>query len=153
MVVVMVVVMVKVLLKVVVMVKVLLKVVVVVVVVVAAWDGVGGDDGAGDGGDGWQTTAPATKSVYKVLRLPRNLHFQVYKILRLRLLRNFHFQVHMQSTAPATKSALQGSQSAWARHEICTSRFTSRSPAKAVRSKSTSTDNVTQVSPETSFDF
>ena len=82
--------------------------------------------------------APATKSVHKVLRLPRNLHFEVKALclLRnlhsearkaLRLLRNLHLisrsEVHKVlrlprnlrfkalSAAPVTESALRGSQS------------------------------------------
>ena len=43
-----------------------------------------------------------------LLRLPRNLHFGVHKVLCLP--RNLHFKAH-KSTAPATKSALQGPQS------------------------------------------
>ena len=51
------------------------------------------------------------------------------------------------STAPATKSALQGPQSQVTAPclEICTSRtqrFTSRRPAKAIRTKSTSANNI-----------
>ena len=46
---------------------------------------------------------------HKVLRLPRNLHFEVHQVLCLP--RNLHFEVH-QSAVPATKSALRGSQSA-----------------------------------------
>ena len=57
--------------------------------------------------------------VHKVLYLPRNLHFEVHKVLHLsrnlhfkvhqvlHLPRNLHFEVH-QCAAPATKSALQG---------------------------------------------
>ena len=73
--------------------------------------------------------------VHKVLRLPRNLHFEVHQVLCLprnlhfevhqvlQLPRNLHFEVH-QVLAPATKSALRGSQSAVTCHAICTSRFT-----------------------------
>ena len=69
--------------------------------------------------EGAQSAAPATKSavpVHKVPLLPRNLLLEVLKVLCLP--RNLHFQ--------------------WTKcrscHEICTSRFTSRSVAKAVRS-------------------
>ena len=44
-----------------------------------------------------------------MLRLPGNLHVEVHKVLRLP--RNLRFQVHTVA-APATKSALRGSQSA-----------------------------------------
>ena len=89
--------------------------------------------------------------VHKVLRLPRNLHSEV---------RTKSTLSGSQSAVPAAKSALQGPQSAaqfqvhtkrcacheistsrsakyCTCHEIYTARFPSRSPAKAIRSKST----------------
>ena len=55
--------------------------------------------------------------VYKMLCPPRNLHFEVHKVPRLP--RNLHFEVHKvlclrgsQSAVHDTKSALRGSQSA-----------------------------------------
>ena len=53
--------------------------------------------------------------VHKVLRLPRNLHFKTQKVLRLP--RDLSLQ-GPQSTAPATKSALQGSPRIATAHEI-----------------------------------
>ena len=46
--------------------------------------------------------------VHKVLRLSRNLHFEVHKVLgRPRLPRNLHFEVKpLRSLVPVTKSTL-----------------------------------------------
>ena len=99
---------------------------------------------------GSQSAAPATKSALRGCcarrEMPLNLRIEVHKVLRL--LRNLHFEVvalatkfafrGSQSAALATKSAHRGWQKAlclprnlhleadkcWARHEICTSRFT-----------------------------
>ena len=82
---------------------------------------------------GPQSTMPTSRPT--ALRLPRNTSRSTKKSA---------FQ-GLQSTAPATKAALQGPQSiapATICHDICTSRFTSRSPAKSIRSKRTSKDHV-----------